>query len=217
MDKLGRVLHRFFSISIIQFIWFNFFCRSVLRKKGCYLIPYRHSVIQIHRNAKIILNNNLYVNANLFKGSHSEAYLILHENSRMTITGAVCLNTGVTIQVFQRAILEMGEAYINCGATIMCGNKITIGNDILIARDVFIYDSDFHDILNECGIKTNIDKEIKIGNHIWIGVKSMIMRGVKIEDGAVIAANSTVLGKVKKDMLVSGSPARAFMKVKWRK
>ncbi|MDO8982376.1 CatB-related O-acetyltransferase [Cypionkella sp.] len=47
-----------------------------------------------------------------------------------------------------------------------------------------------------------------IGNDVWIGINSVILRGATIGDGAVVAANSVVAGDVPAYAIVGGSPAR---------
>lgn len=47
-----------------------------------------------------------------------------------------------------------------------------------------------------------------IGNDVWIGINSVILRGSTIGDGAVIAANSLVTGDVPPYAIVGGNPAR---------
>lgn len=51
-----------------------------------------------------------------------------------------------------------------------------------------------------------------IGNDVWIGYKSVIMPGVKIGDGAIIAANSLVTANVRPYSIVGGNPAVLLMK-----
>lgn len=70
-------------------------------------------------------------------------------------------------------------------------------------------------------------KECVIGNDVWIGCNSTILRGVTIGDGAVIGANSLVNKDVPPYAIVVGSPAKiikyrfdkeiiqALLKVKW--
>jgi virginiamycin A acetyltransferase len=61
----------------------------------------------------------------------------------------------------------------------------------------------YDDILQEL-TKGNCE----IGNDVWIGVDSIIKRGVKIGDGAVIGANSVVTKDVLPFAIVAGSPAK---------
>ncbi len=51
-----------------------------------------------------------------------------------------------------------------------------------------------------------------VGNDVWIGRESLIMPGVKIGDGAVIAARSVVAGDVEPYTVVGGNPARKIRK-----
>ena len=54
--------------------------------------------------------------------------------------------------------------------------------------------------------------EIIIGNDVWIGRGATILSGIKIGDGAVIAANSTVTKDVQPYEIVGGNPARVIKK-----
>jgi len=47
-----------------------------------------------------------------------------------------------------------------------------------------------------------------IGNDVWIGYKATIMPGINIGDGAIIAANATVVKDVEPYSVVGGNPAR---------
>lgn len=51
-----------------------------------------------------------------------------------------------------------------------------------------------------------------IGNDVWIGEYVTIMPGVKVGDGAIIAANSTVVKNVEPYTIVGGNPARTIKK-----
>ena len=54
----------------------------------------------------------------------------------------------------------------------------------------------------------NISKAIKIGNHVWIGRDSLVLKGVTIGDGAVIAAGAVVTHNVSPNSIVAGNPAK---------
>jgi virginiamycin A acetyltransferase len=50
--------------------------------------------------------------------------------------------------------------------------------------------------------------EVLIGNDVWIGARSLILSGVRIGDGAIVAAGSTVIDNVEPYSIVAGVPAR---------
>ena len=53
-------------------------------------------------------------------------------------------------------------------------------------------DTDFHHILNSEEQIINFPKPIIIGNHVWIGCRNTILKGVSIADNIIISANSTI-------------------------
>ena len=202
-------------MKLFSFIKWNYFSRNIKRDKGCYIIPMKGSVIDIDRTAKVILHANIFVNFPKYKHSHEEAFILLRKGACLTINGNVKLASRATLQLHYDAKLSIGRAYINHNASIIIGSDSVIGEGILISRDVKIFDSDFHKILDENGNQTNFPKPIIIGNHVWIGIGTIILRGSKIADDSVIAAGSVVMGKVKTGTLAIGNPARSFSNVRW--
>ena len=76
---------------------------------------------------------------------------------------------------------------------IICQKNIKLGDGCLLSWDILIMDSDFHKIANMFDSKViNAPKDIIIGNHVWIGCRSTILKGVAIADNTVIAAGSII-------------------------
>jgi acetyltransferase-like isoleucine patch superfamily enzyme len=73
-------------------------------------------------------------------------------------------------------------------------------------------DSDSHTIGPANG---PVSAPIEIGDHVWIGARAMVLKGVTIGDGAVVAAASVVTKDVAPGTLVAGSPARYVRDVTW--
>ncbi|MDR0682124.1 MAG: acyltransferase [Dysgonamonadaceae bacterium] len=213
MNKIRKIL----SLNIFQFIYYNFFCKRIVRDKGCYIIPIRGAAFELHKRSKLILHANVLLNINKYTRSHAECYLRLRDGAEMIVTGNVNMYYGATIEVHVNGNLTIGQCHINTGAVIICAYKMKIGSGVLIARLVHIMDSDTHHVFDEDGNKTNIPKEVIIGDNVWLGVKSTILRGVTIGCGSIVSANSVVLNRVKEHVLVAGMPARVFSEVKdWR-
>lgn len=92
---------------------------------------------------------------------------------------------------------------------IFSSEKIEIGRDCLIAPFVYIVDSDHRLAKNELiNRQTNETAPIKIGNDVWIASNVIILKGVQIADGAVIAANSVVKNNIGAYEIWGGSPAK---------
>lgn len=93
--------------------------------------------------------------------------------------------------------------------------KVKIGNYCSIANNVSIGQGE-HDlnkistnsIFYENAFEELTQNDCEIGNDVWIGVDSIIRRGLKIGNGAVIGANSVVTKDVPPYAIVAGSPAK---------
>jgi hypothetical protein len=205
------------QISWSKFVYYNFISKQVERKGRGWIIPYRNAVIDLAAGAKITLEKGHFlINANKPSGARTEAYVILRKNAKLNIRGLTQLNYRATIEVHEDAEVDIGSAYINSDAVILAAESIHIGHGCLISRMVFIYDADHHDIVNEEGKVINPPRPVVIGDHVWIGLQSLLLRGSKIGDGAVIAANSLVGGKIKAGTMASGNPARSYSEIHWK-
>lgn len=203
------------SINPFLFIKWNYLSRKVKRDKGCYLFPAWGAVINIEKNANLVLHSHLSVNYPKYPRSTEEAFLFLRSGAQLIINGNVSLCSRSTIQLQEGGKLEIGSAHINHGASILVGGNTKIGDEILISRDVKIFDSDFHKIIDDEGRQTNMPKPMIIGNHVWIGLGAIILRGSQIGDGAVISAGAVVMGKIKEGTNAIGNPARSFSNINW--
>lgn len=84
-------------------------------------------------------------------------------------------------------------------------DKLTIGSHVAVASEVMIYNSE-HDINNEHFNPVN-DK-VTIEDYVFIGPRSIVLPGVKIGRGAVIAAGAVVNKEVPPYSIVGGVPAK---------
>lgn len=85
--------------------------------------------------------------------------------------------------------------------------KIAIGNHVDIASEVMIYNSQ-HDIESDDFIAK--DGPVIIEDYVFVGPRSIILPGVKIGLGAVVAAGAVVTKSVEPFSVVGGVPARAI-------
>ena len=108
----------------------------------------------------------------------------------------------------------MDGGFINEGVTITCASEVHIGKGANIAREAVIRDYDGHYIED---VNYRTAKPIKIGDNVWIGYRAMILKGVTIGEGSIIAANAVVTKDVPAHCVVAGNPAKIIREnVNWR-
>lgn len=86
-------------------------------------------------------------------------------------------------------------------------DKLKIGNHVDIASDVMIYNSE-HDLESEDFSATT--EPVEIGDYVFIGPRAIILPGVKIGKGAVVAAGAVVTKDVDDFTIVGGVPAKVI-------
>ena len=101
---------------------------------------------------------------------------------------------------------------ISPGTSIRSAKKITIGESTMIASDVTITDSDWHDIYDRTDYVAT-PKEVIIEENVWIGEKSIILKGTKIGKNSIVGAGSVVSGEVPENVVYAGNPAREIKKL----
>ena len=99
----------------------------------------------------------------------------------------------------------------NCrlnGAYVHVQNNITIGNNCVLAAGISIIDSNGHELYSkDRTIGHDTSKPIRIGNNVWIGLNSIILKDTTIGDNSVVAAGSVVKGHFPANSLLQGNPA----------
>lgn len=133
-------------------------------------------------------------NVAVFDRRYSRSILELH--GTWVIKGNCYLGHGSKISVGENGYLEIGDNFtISAESAIICHKKIIIGNDCLFSWDIQVMDTDFHKIFID-NKQINLDEPIFIGNSIWIGCRSLILKGASIPDNCIIGASSMITKKL---------------------
>lgn len=149
-----------------------------------------------------------------------KTYLYLGDNCIINATFVFETNEGV---------ISVGNNTFIGGGTFICTKKIEIGNDVMFSWGCTIIDTNAHSLIsaerandvinwkkgldeNKIGFYkdwTNVKSEkIIIKDKAWIGFNSIILKGVTVGKGAVVAAGSVVTTDVPDFAVVGGNPAK---------
>ena len=133
-------------------------------------------------------------------------------------------------------VIKIGKrTFINAGTNIISINEIEIGDDVTIGWNIYIYVHDSHS-LDYRFRKDDIERQredfyanrnfifskdwstvksapVKICNKVWIGFNAIILKGVTIGEGAIVAAGAVVTKDVPAWTVVAGNPATIVKKI----
>ncbi|MGO2103522.1 MAG: acyltransferase [Psychroflexus halocasei] len=150
-------------------------------------------IIHLENNSRIIIGNNVTINSTNF-GYH----LNMYNRVKLVADG---LNSKIII----------GENTRIHGTCIHSKSTISIGKNCLIAANCQIIDSNGHETLMDIPqdriISIDEPKRIIIEDNVWIGANSIILKGVTIGEGSIVAAGSVVVKSIPKKVIVGGNPA----------
>lgn len=110
------------------------------------------------------------------------------------------------------ARIEIGDGTRVHGTCIHALELIRIGRNCLIAANTQIIDSNGHELSLDDPPRrihtTGRPRPVTIGDNVWIGANCIILPGVTIGDGSVVAAGSVLSDSVPSNVVASGNPAQ---------
>lgn len=195
------------GLNIISYCYNNFFNGKIEKTPGK-LFAFYSSFLALGRTARIILKGNFYVNANC-PGKNGRSSLIrVDSDGCLVVEKDFYVYYGGDICVFSGGLLELGKGFCNSNVKIRCKKHIKIGDNVAISHDVTIMDSDGGHSINTEGY-TPVGPVI-IKDNVWICSRAMILKGVTVGEGAIIAAGAVVTEDVPPNTLVGGVPAKVI-------
>lgn len=117
--------------------------------------------------------------------------------------------------------IELGDSNKILGRTHLAeteGKKIVLGNGCLFSTNVIFRTGDSHSILDvRTGERINHAASIIIGNRVWFGNNTTILKGARIADETIVATGAIVTKAfTQKNVIIAGAPAKIVKEdVKW--
>lgn len=200
MKKLFNFSHYPFYL---RKIYWSLASATLFRNKGvvltgdveCFGLP----IVELKPGSKVVLG----------------ARLSLCSDSRHTALGVsrpVILRT-----LLSGAQISIGDESGLSGTTICAANSVRIGNRCLIGADVLIADTDFHPLAAENrrykGASEAASKPVVIEDDVFVGARSIVLKGVTIGKGSVIGAGSVVTTDIPQFTVAAGNPARVIREI----
>ena len=180
-----------------DFVHYNFFCKEVIRDKNAYIVPYKGAVIDIQDGAKLYIKGNASINYSPFyPRGNKQAVFQLRKGAQVHLNNRLELGYGAMVSVGENAYFESGYFMPRMGSNIICKSKMVMGENVGVGRDSCLMDSDYHPIYDEKFDQINEDREIEVGDNVWLGMHCLVLKGARIRDGSVVGSGSIVSGEV---------------------
>jgi acetyltransferase-like isoleucine patch superfamily enzyme len=131
-------------------------------------------------------------------------------NTRVS-SNPVIGRTRTSLMVMAPGARMMIGAHVGMSGVCICAaNSVEIGERTIIGADALITDTDFHSPLPDGGWSNDAagaSNPVVIGKGCFIGARAIILKGVTVGDGAVVAAGALVTRDVPAEHLAIGNPA----------
>lgn len=135
-------------------------------------------------------------------------------NAKLTIGSRFTARRNVEINVRGSATLTIGDGvFLNSGCIMTVRDHVSIGDGTIFGPGVMLFDNDHK--VEDGYVKDNefATAPITIGNHVWIGAGTLILKDSVIEDNCIIAAGSVVKGKVEAGSLMVQKRSTTYMSI----
>lgn len=177
--------------------------------------------------------NQIFKGLKINSNAHVQNTLILHEGTSFNscifnIDDGSQVEIGKSKYAINNLTIHANGGVINIGNDFSCwgvnlraqerGSEITIGNDCMFSSDILVYASDIHAIIN---LKTNElinrAKPIVIGDHVWVGRRVDILKGVCLPNNMIVGMGSVVTKSFEQSYIsIAGNPAQIIKKnINW--
>ncbi len=184
--KAGNEIRRFLMLPLAHWA-----LRGVEIGPGwrCYGLP----IVQRHRNSHIRIGFRMNLRSSARSNPLGPNHPVIISTRRLG------------------AEISIGDDFGMTGGSLVCDERITIGDRVWVGANTVIADTDFHPLDPQRRSVAPLDAKtaaITIADDVFIGMNTLILKGVTIGAGAVVGAGSVVRRDVPDRVIVAGNPAQ---------
>ena len=158
--------------------------------------------IRLGKNA--LLKECCSINALSYSGVVVGDNFSLGENAVIECTG--------TLNAVGDSLVVGNNVGINRDCYVAVRGRVKIGNDVIFGPGVKIFSENhnYSDLDKPIRLQGVTKLETSIGNDVWLGANAVVMPGVSIGDGCIVATGAVVTKDVMKYAIVGGIPAEVI-------
>lgn len=173
--------------------------------------------VRIGKNVHISNRGIIKVSSNKTIRIQNGSQIEIRKNGFLEFKGQAYLGENTRFLVGERAIMIIGDNFSCTGRSDFDSLKsIVIGDSCRFSVNLQIMDTDHHRILDKNNIVINEPQSITIGDKVWIGCTSTILKGSNIPTNVIVGANSLVTNKNKMEsnFIYAGCPIKKIKEFK---
>lgn len=204
----------FVFLSLPKTLYFNFVALPFkIAYKLPILIGYNVKIHYVHKGT--IIFDECKIRTFIFRigwgGSKvvpvtQKGSISISKGAKLVIKGRTCLAEGSVIDV-SGCLVFGGNFSSNKNAFISCSKKIVFSDGVMLGWNVSLFDASGHTVYVN-SIPKESQKEIVVGEHVWLCSHSHVMKGAEIGSGSILAWGSVLTKKYEcKNVLLAGNPA----------
>lgn len=134
----------------------------------------------------------------------SSTHFSIQDNGRISIGNKCGMRRNCELMVSENGRIVLGDrVFLNKGCVLAAHESITIGNGTRLGPGVMIFDHDYDYKKIDVDARNNhISMPISIGENVWIGAGTVILKGTTIGDNCVVGAGCVIKGNFENDSLI---------------
>jgi acetyltransferase-like isoleucine patch superfamily enzyme len=132
--------------------------------------------------------------------------------------GPARLGNGFKLSVADTGTVSFGSEFVlSAESQIVSRERIEFGRGCLVSWNVLVLDTDYHPLIGEDGEPGSPEAPVVLGDRVWLGARSCVLKGVRLADGTVVAAGAVVVrSEAESNVILGGNPASVVREgVEW--
>lgn len=176
------------------------------------------------RGAKIVFSNTILVGCKIIcygkgniirfagNGGFKNSSIVIYGNNNIVeFSAGVSMDSGSIVLDGDNNNLFVGKDTKFCGKihiAVIESTTVSIGERGLFSSDITIRTGDSHSVIDLEGNRINPSKDVRIGNHVWVGNQVIITKGATISNNCIVGTGSLVNKIIKQEnVILGGVPA----------
>ncbi|MHB8694271.1 MAG: acyltransferase [Solirubrobacteraceae bacterium] len=134
--------------------------------------------------------------------------------------GPARLGHGFKLVTADSGTVRFGPDFVlSAESQIVCRDAISFGPGCLVSWEVLLLDTDYHPLIAQDGSQSEICAPIVLGERVWLGARSTVLKGVTLGNDTVVAAGAVVnRSDPEGHAVLGGNPARRVREgVRWQR